>query len=85
MSRLRTRLPHLLSLWATTAVVEAVLYRVFLRRPYFRGFFSPFAFAVLVAAVITTWRMLRPRQHGDRRVHDRRAGPRRGIERGAGE
>ena len=51
MSRLRTRLPHLFSLWAATAAAEGVLYYFFLSQPYFRAFFIPFAAAVLVAAL----------------------------------
>ena len=77
MSRLRTRLPQLLSLWAMTAVAEAVLYYFFLSRPYFRDFFMPFAAAVLVSALVGTWRLLRPRHQRDRRRQERRAQSRR--------
>jgi hypothetical protein len=78
MGRIRARLPHLLSLWALTAVAEAVLYYFFLRKPYFRDFFMPFALLALVAAIAGTWRLVRPRaggdrRHGERRVEDRRA------------
>jgi hypothetical protein len=79
MSRLRTRLPALVSVWATAVVAEALLYYVFLSRPYFRRFFSPFAVAVAVATLVATWRLVRPRgdedrRHGDRRHEHRRAG-----------
>ena len=72
MSRLRTRLPHLLSLWAAASLAEGALYYFVLSRPYFRTFFMPFAVAVLVAAFAGTWRLLRPRSKEDRRTHDRR-------------
>jgi hypothetical protein len=79
MSRLRTRLTALLSVWAAALVAEAALYYFFLSRPYFRRFFSPFAVAVAIAAVAATWRIARPRgehdrRHGDRRHEHRRAG-----------
>ena len=77
MSRIRTRLPHLLSLWAATAAAEGVLYHFFLSRPYFRAFLVPFAATVLVAALASTWRLLRPRHGGDRRTHERREHERR--------
>jgi hypothetical protein len=69
----------LVSLWAATVVAEAMLYYVFLSRPYFRMVFSPFAVVVLIVAVVATWRMVRPRgqedrRHGDRRHEHRRAG-----------
>jgi hypothetical protein len=79
MDRLRARLPHLLSLWALTAVAEGVMYYFFLSRPYFRDFFMPFALVLLVAAGVATWRLVRlrtggDRRHGERRVHERRVG-----------
>jgi hypothetical protein len=72
MNRLRTRLPALLSLWAGTAVIEAVLYYLFVGQPYFRAIGLPFAVAVLAAAVVGTWRLVRPRTGEDRRLGDRR-------------
>ena len=72
MSRLRTRLPALVSVWAAAIVAEAMLYYVFLSRPYFTKVFSPFAIAVLVAALIATWRVVKPRAHEDRRHGERR-------------
>ncbi|MFN2565522.1 MAG: hypothetical protein ABR499_11015 [Gemmatimonadaceae bacterium] len=72
MSRLRARLPHLVSLWAVTAGAEGVLYYFFLSRPYFRDFFAPFAAAVLVAAAVGTWRLMRGRRDADRRHRERR-------------
>ena len=80
MSRLRSRLPHLLSLWAATALVEAALYYFLLRHPFMRDFFAPFAGAVVVAALAATWRMVRPREGGDRRGNDRRVHERRAEE-----
>jgi hypothetical protein len=77
MSRLRTRLPHLLSLWAAAVLAEGLLSYFFLSRPYFSTFFMPFAIVVLVGAVVGTWRILRPRGEMDRRVGDRRAHRRR--------
>jgi len=79
MSRLLTRLPHLLAVWACAALAEAVLYYFFLSRPYFREFVAPFAVALLVAAALGTWQLLRPRggedrRHGERRAEERRAG-----------
>jgi hypothetical protein len=85
MSRLLTRLPHVLALWACAALGEAVLYYFFLSRPYFREFVAPFAVGLLVAAAVAAWQMLRPRQKGDRRVHERRVSARRGMQHGAGE
>jgi hypothetical protein len=85
MSRLLTRLPQLLAVWACAALGEAVLYYFFLSRPYYREFVAPFAVALLVAAALGTWQVLRPRQKGDRRVHDRRVAARRGMQHGAGE
>lgn len=83
MSRLRTRLPHLLSLWAATAAAEGVLYYFFLSRPYFRTFLMPFAVAVLVGALVGTWRLVRPRSGEDRRVRERRMAQRRTQEKGS--
>ena len=77
MNRLRARLPHLLALWGGAAAGEVLLYYFFLSRPYFRGFFTPFAIALLVGALIATWPVLRGRHRADRRSHDRRAGARR--------
>jgi CBS-domain-containing membrane protein len=77
MTRLRARLPHLFSLWAGTAVAQALMYYFFLSRPYFRAFFAPFAAAVLVIAVFATAQMVRPRRDGDRRAHERRVARRR--------
>jgi hypothetical protein len=71
-SRFRTRLPHLLCLWTGAAAAELVLYYLFLGQPYFRALGMPFAAAVLVAAGVGTWRLLRPRHQGDRREGDRR-------------
>ena len=62
----------MVSVWAAVIVAEAVLYYVFLSRPYFRRVFSPFAIALFVAGVIATWRLLKPRSHEDRRHGDRR-------------
>jgi small-conductance mechanosensitive channel len=72
MSRLRTRLPTLASVWAAAIVAEVLLYYMFLSRPYFTRFFTPFAVALFAAAVITTWRIVRPRSHEDRRHGERR-------------
>jgi len=80
MGRFRTRLPQLLSLWLGTAVVEGVMYYFLLSQPFMRDFFAPFAVAVLVAAVVGTWRLVRPRAGRDRRVQDRRAHERRAGE-----
>jgi hypothetical protein len=77
MSRLLTRLPHLLAVWACAALAEAVLYCFFLSRPYFREFVAPFAVALLVAAALASWRVVRPRGGSDRRSRERRVGPRR--------
>jgi hypothetical protein len=85
MGRFRTRLPELLSVWAGAAAVEAILYYFFLSRPYFRGFFLPFAIAIAVVAVAATWRLLRGRRHPDRRSRERRLIARREAGRGAGE
>jgi predicted ABC-type sugar transport system permease subunit len=73
-------LPHLLCLWVGTAVAELVLYYLFLGQPYFRAIGVPFAVVVLVAAVVGTWRLLRPRTHADRRHADRRTDHRRAGE-----
>ena len=72
MSRLRTRLPALASVWAAALIAEAALYYVFLSRPYFRKVFSPFAIALFIAALIATWRLLKPRAEEDRRQGERR-------------
>jgi hypothetical protein len=69
----------LLGLWAVTAGAELLLYYFVLSQPYFRTFFGPFAVVVLVAAVVGTWRLVRPRaaedrRHGDRRHEHRRTG-----------
>jgi hypothetical protein len=62
----------LLSLWAATAGAELLLYYFFLRQPYFRTFFGPFALVVLMGAVVGTWRLVKPRAEEDRRPGDRR-------------
>jgi uncharacterized membrane protein (DUF4010 family) len=85
INRLRARLPGLLSVWAAATVAEVLLYYLFLSRPYFREVFLPFAVAVLVAAGIATWRLLRGRRERDRRSHERRLARRREARRGAGE
>jgi hypothetical protein len=77
MSRLRTRLPRLAAVWGAAVVAETILYYFFLSQPYFRGFFLPFAMAVLLASTLETWRVLRGRRHAERRDHDRRAHERR--------
>ena len=77
MNRFRTRLPQLLGLWAVAAGAEGVLYYAFLSRPYFRGFFMPFAVAVLLTAVAGTWSLVRRREGRERRGRERRAGRRR--------
>jgi hypothetical protein len=79
-SRFRTRLPHLLSLWAVAAVAEAVLSYLALSQPYFRALFAPLVVAVLVAAGVGTWRLMRARTHADRRAGDRRVEERRAGE-----
>jgi hypothetical protein len=76
-SRLRTRLPRLAAVWGAVVLVEMALYYFFLSQPYFRGFFLPFAIAVLLASALDTWRVLRGRRHIERRDHDRRAHDRR--------
>jgi membrane protein implicated in regulation of membrane protease activity len=77
MNRFRTRLPALLSLWAGAAAAEAILFYVFLSRPYFRTFFAPFAVGVLVAAAVGTRSVLRLRRRDDRRARERRVAGRR--------
>jgi hypothetical protein len=77
MHRLHTRLPQLISLWAGVTAAEALLYYFFLSQPYFRAFVAPCALAVVIAATVASWRMLRARSRPDRRARDRRAGPRR--------
>jgi hypothetical protein len=59
-------------MWAAAFVAETMLYYFFLSRPYFRRFFSPFAVVVFVAALVATWRVVRPRGRDDRRHADRR-------------
>jgi hypothetical protein len=77
MGRFSTRLPALLSLWASAAVAEAILYYFLVSQPYFRAFFATFAVALLVAAAVATWRVVRPRGVADRRTHERRSAHRR--------
>jgi hypothetical protein len=77
MSRLRARLPHLLTLWGLTAGAEGLLYYFFLSQPYFREFFAPFAVAALAAAAVASWRLVRPRGRSDRRSRERRVADRR--------
>jgi hypothetical protein len=72
-------------MWAAAVMSEALLYYFFLRQPYFRAFGLPFAVAVLIAVVVWTWHVLRPRAHEDRRHGERRHARRRDVQRGAGE
>jgi hypothetical protein len=72
-------LPSLITIWVAAIVAEAILYYFFLSQPYFRRFFTPFAVVVLVAVIVGTWRVARPRtgenrRQGDRRHAHRRAG-----------
>jgi hypothetical protein len=80
MSRLRTRLTALLTVWATAALAEAALYYFFLSQPYFRTFFMPLAISVLAATALETWRVLRGRRRVDRRERERRTEQRRAEE-----
>jgi hypothetical protein len=69
--RPRSKRP-LVTAWVTALVIELVIFGLTVRTPAITVLMRPLMVIVVAAAMVATWRWVRPRHESDRRGGDRR-------------